>query len=124
MLFAREKDITFPNPELHWDVSQEGDLLQVSLTANAFARYVELRLDGADVIFSDNYCDIPACGKIEIHFPLPDGWTLEQVKAALHVRSLADVVPAGSKTQDAIKHMLLGLKPASLITRIIFNFLE
>jgi beta-mannosidase len=124
MLFAREKDISFPNPELHWDVSQEGDQLQISLTANAFARYIELRLDGADVIFSDNFFDIPACGKIEIHCPLPNGWTLEQAKSALHVRSLADVVPAGSKIQDTIKHTLLGLKPASLITRIVFNFIE
>jgi beta-mannosidase len=124
MLFAREKDITFPNPELHWDVSQKWDELQISLTANAFARYIELRLDGADVIFSDNYFDIPACGKIEIRCPLPDGWTLEQAKSALHARSLADVVPSGSKTQDAINHMLLGLKPASLITRIVFNFIE
>ena len=124
MLFAREKDITFPNPELHWDVSQEGDELQISLTANAFARYIELRLDGVDVIFSDNYFDIPACGKIEIHCPLPNGWTMEQAKSALHVRSLADVVPAGSKIQDTIKHTLLGLKPASLITRIVFDFIE
>jgi hypothetical protein len=49
---------------------------------------------------------------------------VEQAKHALRVRSLADVVPAGSKTSDQVKHILLGLKPASLITRIIFNFLE
>ncbi len=124
LLFAREKDITFPNPGLQWDVAQAGDQLQISLTANAFARFVELRLDGADAYLSDNYFDIPASGKIEIRCPLPDGWTLEKAKSALHVHSLADVVPAGSKTQDAVKHLLLGLKPASLVTRIIFNFME
>jgi len=124
VLFAREKEIIFPNPELHWDVTQESDRLLISLTANAFARYVELQLDGADVVFSDNFFDLQACETIQISCPLPDGWTLEKVKSALHVHSLADVLPAGSKTQDAIKHMLLGLKPASLISRIIFSFLE
>ncbi len=124
VLFTREKDIIFPNPELHWDVSQEDDYLLISLTANAFARHVELRLDDADVVFSDNYFDLQACETIPISCPLPDGWTMEQAKHALRVRSLADVVPAGSKTSDAWKHILLGLKPASLLTRIIFNFMD
>jgi beta-mannosidase len=124
VLFAREKDITFPNPELYWDMTQEENWLRISLAANAFARHVELRLDGTDIIFSDNFFDIPACGKVHIRCSLPEGWTLEQAKSSLRVRSLADVTPAGSKTRDAIKHALFGLKPASFITRFIFNFIE
>jgi beta-mannosidase len=123
-LFAKEKDITLPNPELRWDVTQDSDQLVISLTSNAFARYVELKLEGADVIFSDNFFDIPAHEIVQVRCPLPEGWSVEQAKSALRVHSLADVAPAGSKTSDAIKHVLLGLKPASLITRVIFNFLE
>jgi beta-mannosidase len=124
ILFAKEKDMILPNPELHWDVAQDGGQLVILIKANAFARYVELQLEGADTIFSDNFFDIPACGRVQIRCPLPDGWTLDQAKRALRVHSLADVVPAGSKTSDAIKHILYGLKPASLVTRILFNFIE
>jgi beta-mannosidase len=123
-LFAKEKDMTLPNPELRWDVTQDEEQLVIALTANAFARYVELGLEGADVVFSDNFFDIPACGMVQVRCPLPEGWTVEQAQNALRVHSLADVVPAGFKTSDAIKHILLGLKPASLITRVIFSFLE
>jgi hypothetical protein len=94
------------------------------LTANAFADFIELRLEGADPIFSDNFFGLPACGTVHIHCPLPDGWTLEQAERALCIHSLADVVAAGSKVGDARKHILLGLKPASLITRIIFSFIQ
>ncbi len=122
LLFAKEKNIALPDPELHWDMTQEGEHLVIAVTANAFARYVELQLDGADTVFSDNFFDLFACQTIRIECPLPDGWTMEQAKRALRVRSLADVVPARSRAADARKHLLLGLKPASLISRIIFNF--
>jgi beta-mannosidase len=123
-LFVKEKDMTLPNPEIHWDVTRDGGQLVISLTASAFARYVELQFEGVDTVFSDNFFDIPACKTVQIRCPLPDGWTVEQANSALRVRSLADVHPAGSKSSDAIRHLLLGLKPASLVTRMIFNFIE
>ena len=123
-LFAKEKDMTLPNPEIHWDMTQEGEHLVFALTANAFARFVWLQLEGAGPVFSDNFFDLPACWTVHIRCPLPAGWTVEQAKRALRVRSLSDVLPAGSKTSDKVKHLLLGLKPASLLTRIIFNFME
>jgi beta-mannosidase len=52
------------------------------------ARFVELELEGADVVFSDNYFDLPAGQPVTITCPLPEGWSLEQARAALRVRSL------------------------------------
>jgi beta-mannosidase len=124
MMFAQEKQIALPDPELHWTMAQEGDQLVIALTANAFARFVCLQLEGADIIFSDNFFDISACETTQVYCPLPAGWTLEKAKLALRVRSLADVVPSGSVVSDAMKRLLLGLKPASLFTRVIFNFVE
>jgi beta-mannosidase len=123
-LFAREKRITFPDPELHWDVTQEDGQLMISLSARALARFVWLQFDGADAIFSDNFFDLPACETVQIHCTLPSCWTLEQAKRALRIRSLADVVPAGSAANNAIRHFWMGVKPASLFTRLIFNFIE
>ena len=123
-LFAKEKQIALPDPELHWTMTQEGNHLMIAVTANAFARFVWLQLEGSNSIFSDNFFDVAACETVQVSCPLPAGWTLEQAQCCLHVRSLADVVYTGSKVSDAVKHLLLGLKPASLFTRIIFNFIE
>jgi beta-mannosidase len=51
---------------------------------------VELSLDGADVIFSDNYFDLPAGREAVITCPLPAKWTLEQAQTALKARSVYD----------------------------------
>jgi beta-mannosidase len=123
-LFVKEKKINFPDPQLHWEMIQDEDGLAISISANALARFVWLRLEGADIIFGDNFFDLPACERVQVHCPLPDGWTVERARHSLHVRSLADVIPGRSKASDTFKHLLLGLKPASLITRMAFNFIE
>ena len=51
---------------------------------------LELSLAGADVIFSDNYFDLPAGRTVTVTCPLPAGWTLAQARAALTMRSVYD----------------------------------
>jgi beta-mannosidase len=43
-----------------------------------------------DVVFNDNYFDLPAGQALTVTCPLPTGWTLEQARAAVRVRSLYD----------------------------------
>ena len=124
VLFAKEKRIALPNPELQWEMTQEDEQLVITIKANAFARYVWLQLEGADPIFSDNFFDLPTHETVQIHCPLPSGWPLEQAKQSLHIRSLYDVAPSGSAISDKLKQIKTGLKPISLFTRIIFNVLE
>jgi beta-mannosidase len=47
-------------------------------------------LAGADVVFSDNYFDLPADRSITVNCLLPEGWNLSQAEAALCVRSVYD----------------------------------
>ncbi len=60
------------------------------MKTGSLARFVELELEGADVVFSDNYFDLPAGQSLNVTCPLPEGWTLEQARAAVRVRSLYD----------------------------------
>jgi beta-mannosidase len=62
----------------------------VRLRSGSLARWVELALEGADVIFDDNYIDLPAGREVTISFDLPDGWTLDQAREALRIRSVID----------------------------------
>jgi beta-mannosidase len=62
----------------------------VTLTSQSLARLVEISLDGADVVFSDNYFDLPAGRPVSVSCPLPGGWTLAQARAALKIRSVYD----------------------------------
>ena len=63
---------------------------EIELTAQRLARYVWLELPGSDVVFSDNYFDIPAGRTVRVSLPAEDGVTVSQARSALRVRSLAD----------------------------------
>ena len=62
----------------------------VRLRSDTLARWVELSLDGADVVFDDNYFDLPAGRDVTVSFELPEGWDLARARAALRVRSVVD----------------------------------
>ncbi len=124
VLFAPEKDVAFEDPGIDWTLNTDDDELVLTLTAKKLARFVCLQLEGADPVFSDNFFDLPASWSTQVRCRLPSAWTLDQARKALRLHSLADVRPAGSLAADRLQHVLLGLKPVSLITRIIFSFLE
>ena len=88
--FAPIKHLALADPGLKADVAFDGDALTFDISARSLGRFVELALDGADVVFSDNYFDLPAGTCRKITAPLPVGWNLEQAKTALQVRSLID----------------------------------
>ncbi|MBK9928067.1 MAG: glycoside hydrolase family 2 protein [Anaerolineales bacterium] len=88
--FAPIKHLALADPKLKVNVSLKDNTLTFDVSVQSLAPFVELALDGVDVVFSDNYFDVPAGQSTKVTAPLPKGWTLEQVKKALHVRSLID----------------------------------
>jgi beta-mannosidase len=49
--------------------------VRIELACCSLARLVECALEGTDVVFSDNYFDLPAGRTVNISAPLPAGWT-------------------------------------------------
>jgi beta-mannosidase len=87
-LFVPNKHLELNPPALAVDVRIEGGRLVMNVSARSLARFVELSIEGADVVFSDNYFDVPAGWTIAITAPIPAGWSLDQVKQAVRVKSL------------------------------------
>lgn len=88
--FAPIKHLALIDPGLKVNVSLKDGTLTFEVSAQSLARFVELALDGVDVVFSDNYFDLSAGTTVKVTAPLPGGWTLEQARDALQVRSLVD----------------------------------
>jgi beta-mannosidase len=86
--FVPTKHLSLVDPRISANVTLKEGLLAIELSARSLARLVECSLAGADVIFSDNYFDLPAQGAITIMAPLPAGWDLATARAALKVRSV------------------------------------
>jgi beta-mannosidase len=88
--FVPNKHLELARPQIDAKASVSGQQLTIQLKARSLARFVELELVGADVVFSDNYFDLPAGRLATVTCPLPEGWKLEQAGSALQVRSLYD----------------------------------
>jgi beta-mannosidase len=87
-VFVPTKYLSLVDPQINADVTLKEGLLAIELSARSLARLVECSLTGADVIFSDNYFDLPAQKVISVTAPLPAGWDLATAQAALKVRSV------------------------------------
>lgn len=109
-LFVPDKHFSLIDPHISVTVEQEEDRFIISLAAQAFARSVELSLEGMDGVFSDNGFDLydrvprrvtlrrqditPALGNLQTG-PLPRGLGTESISAGelaqrLRIRSLYD----------------------------------
>ncbi len=88
--FAPTKHLQLVDPQIKAACHQENGTLFINLTARTLARLVELSLDGAEVIFSDNYFDLPAGRSVSVTCPLPPGWDASQAESALQIRSVYD----------------------------------
>jgi beta-mannosidase len=88
--FAPPKHLEMVEPGIQVSAKAEGEQLVIDLTAKTLARFVELSFEGQDVVFSDNYFDLPASCQVRVTCPLPQGITADSAQSALRVRSLYD----------------------------------
>ena len=89
--FVPNKHLQLVNPQLkaYLREGKDGECL-IDVEAAYLARFVELTLDDADTIFSDNYFDVLPGQTVEISCKMPDGWTIDDLARSLTVYSLYD----------------------------------
>ncbi|MBT3338101.1 MAG: glycoside hydrolase family 2 protein [Anaerolineae bacterium] len=86
--FTPTKHLSLSDPQISSKLSVDSDELKIELSAKSLARLVELSFNDTDVIFSDNYFDLPAGRPVTITCPIPAGWDVPQAEDALRVRSV------------------------------------
>lgn len=88
--FVPIKHLSLVDPLVKADLWIENNQLFLDLSSNSLALLLECSLAGSDVVFSDNYFNLPAGRQVAIHCSLPAGWTVEQARQALRLFSVYD----------------------------------
>lgn len=92
-LFVPAKHFNFVSPSLNTEVTEEYDRFIIEVKSEAFAKYIELSMECADGIFSDNFFDLSG-GDIKKIFllksSLSKNLSLNELRETLSIRSLAD----------------------------------
>jgi beta-mannosidase len=95
--FAPIKHLSLADPAMTVNLHGERGQLIVELTSHSLALLVEVSLTSVDVVFSDNYFNLPPGRTARISCPLPAGWTLDRARKALRLRSVYDSYSHGAE---------------------------
>ena len=94
VLFVKPKYFEFKAPDIDYRVEENDHGFVIILTSQAFAKFVEIRLEEWDVIFSDNYFYLSAGEPRCIGIPknqLPGDTTAELLEKQISIRSIYDI---------------------------------
>jgi beta-mannosidase len=86
--FVPIKHMSLTDPMIAEQLHVEKDQLVLDLTSQSLAMLVEISMNNADVIFTDNYFNLPAKRPVRVSCLMPAGWTLERAKKELQIHSL------------------------------------
>jgi beta-mannosidase len=88
--FVPNKHLKLENPGLTTIIRKKKGRLEIQVSAQRLARFVELKITGKDLVFSDNYFDLPAGNTTTITCPIPAGMTKAKIRKSLAIQSLYD----------------------------------
>jgi beta-mannosidase len=88
--FVPIKHLSLTDPAITVNMQRKDGELIVEMVSHYLALLVEVSLNGADVVFSDNYFNLPPERPIQISCPLPIGWTLSKVQKEIRICSVYD----------------------------------
>ncbi|MUG88660.1 glycoside hydrolase family 2 protein [Paenibacillus timonensis] len=94
VLFVKPKHFRFVDPGIHAVITEAEDRFTITLTSEAYARFVELDVTELDAIFSDNYFDLSAGAQKTVTIlksAMSRPAELAELRERLTVRSVFDI---------------------------------
>jgi len=113
-LAVSDRDADFEKPAIDTGVTTDGETAAIRLTSDRFARRVELRLDGEEALFSDNFFDILPGEPVRVTLPWSRG--AGELREKLRIRSMADVKAQGTRARDSLKRFAMRFQKTNLVT--------
>lgn len=119
---TNENKAKLPKASLSHKITVSGDVANLEITSDAYARFVEIRLKGYSTMLSDNYFDLMPNQTKTVTFKLPDGETQESVQKLISARSLTDVPRKYTAARDKLTKLSIFLNPVNIANYIARTF--
>jgi beta-mannosidase len=88
--FTPIKHLSLTDPAITVNLQSQNEEIIIELMSHSMALFVEVSLPGAEVIFSDNYFNLPSGRSTQISCHLPAGWTLSRAQKEIRIWSVYD----------------------------------
>ena len=90
-LFTKIKRFAFLKPNFTVDILGTGTDFTASISADCFAKGVEISFDGVEASITDNYFDITGKGAVKVRFTTSRIITVEKLRRVIKLRSVYDL---------------------------------
>jgi beta-mannosidase len=88
--FTPIKHLSLTDPAITANLQSQNKEIIIELMSHSLALFVEVSFPGAEVIFSDNYFNLPSGRSTQISCQLPAGWTLSRAQKEIRIWSVYD----------------------------------
>ncbi|MHB8129214.1 MAG: beta-mannosidase [Mobilitalea sp.] len=122
-LIVPDKNALLKDPQITKKLKVEGNKGILSLSAEKFARYVYVEIEGIDTPLSDNYFDIRSGKDYTITFDIPQNIIPVELESRIKVKSLAEIPYKGNRLNDKRLRMMMRLHKDNFLAWIIFKFI-
>jgi beta-mannosidase len=122
-LIVPDKEAFLKSPQITKSVRIEGKKGLLTLSADRFARYVYVEIDGIDTPFSDNYFDLRRGKPYTISFDIPQNFIPSAIEKHIKIKSLADIPYKGNRLNDVRLRMMMRLHKDNFLAWIMFKFI-
>jgi beta-mannosidase len=122
-LLVADKEAALQKPHFSSSISVSGETGSLSISADTYARIVDIEIDGVTAPLSDNFFDIEAGQTRTVQFAVPAGTSKETLEAGLHLRSMVDVQATGTLLNDKWLRVKMLFHKPNLMMWFIFKFL-
>jgi beta-mannosidase len=122
-LIVPDKDALLKSPNITKSLDIVGNKGILTISADKFARYVYIDIDGIDTPLSDNYFDIRSGKDETITFTIPQDINPSELESRIKIKSLTDIPYKGNRMEDKRLRMMMRLHKDNFLAWIIFKFI-
>lgn len=114
-IFCENKDLALKPSNIGYTVSAEGDTAEITLTADSYARYVFLDIEGETNAFSDNFFDLYENESKTVSIKVKDA---DNIPGRLTITTLYDAMEGADKAKDMLIYAREYTRPMALGNRV------
>ncbi len=114
-IFCENKDLNLKPSNIGYTVNISGDTAEITLTADSYARYIYLDIEGEANNFSDNFFDLNENESKTVSISLKNTGNIAD---RLKITTLFEAMQGADKTKDLLIHIREFTRPMALTNRV------
>jgi len=114
--FVKDKQLSLPIPDISYSLKRKGEIVELEIQADSFARLVEIDIEGCSTPLTDNYFDLLPMEKKIISFVYDTALPLNNIK----IKCVNNITDTQSRLANLALRARVRAKPINLLSSLLY----